>query len=378
MWPRAPRGPRAVRGDAPGGGELRPGRHRRAAAGLGARACGALAIAPPFNLITFGEHHVPSGLTAVLSRRRRCSWRCSRPSSTSPSRSTGARARPAVGIVGVGLLVGVESVSTLGEFLGALAMIGAAACYALATFVVKGYGGIPAVVTSCLSVAAGFPHAPPRSPTSPTKAPGLRAVLALIGLGALGTAFAFVIYYRLIGEFGASRASLVAYLAPPSRSSTAPRCSTSRSLTASSRSCSSSPAWRWRAGAQARAGPSGAASLQEALDLGRLRRRRPPGRSTDRSPLRMRVGGAPPAAIAPKRPSRSGPAMSERTAFGACQETNGSRTNVAGLSSRDLMAARIFCWRRARERSSSPGLQSFLRVRAMRAPACRRGGSCPA
>jgi drug/metabolite transporter (DMT)-like permease len=39
--------------------------------------------------------------------------------------------------------------------------------------------------------------------------------VALVVLGALGTAFAFVIYYRLIGELGAGRASLVGYLAPP-------------------------------------------------------------------------------------------------------------------------------------------------------------------
>jgi drug/metabolite transporter (DMT)-like permease len=34
-------------------------------------------------------------------------------------------------------------------------------------------------------------------------------------LGVAGTAFAFVIFYRLIGELGAGRASLVSYLIPP-------------------------------------------------------------------------------------------------------------------------------------------------------------------
>ena len=41
-----------------------------------------------------------------------------------------------LGLAGVALLVGVESVHSLGEFLGSLAMIGAAACYALSSFVV--------------------------------------------------------------------------------------------------------------------------------------------------------------------------------------------------------------------------------------------------
>jgi drug/metabolite transporter (DMT)-like permease len=40
-------------------------------------------------------------------------------------------------------------------------------------------------------------------------------VLALVVLGALGTALAFVIFYKLIGELGAGRAALVGYLAPP-------------------------------------------------------------------------------------------------------------------------------------------------------------------
>ena len=39
-------------------------------------------------------------------------------------------------------------------------------------------------------------------------------MLSVVGLGVLGTALAFVIFYRLIAEIGAGRASLVSYLAP--------------------------------------------------------------------------------------------------------------------------------------------------------------------
>jgi drug/metabolite transporter (DMT)-like permease len=111
----------------------------------------------------------------------------------------------------------VESVSSLGQFLGAMAMVGAAACYALSSFVVKAaYRGIPAIVTSCFSVGAGaLITLPVALADLPSHAPGLRAVLALVGLGALGTAVAFVIFYKLIGEVGAGRAALVSYLAPP-------------------------------------------------------------------------------------------------------------------------------------------------------------------
>jgi drug/metabolite transporter (DMT)-like permease len=179
---------------------------------------GAVSITAPFLLITVGEKHVPSGLTAVLIASAPLFVALLAPfvdKSEQIDRRQGVGL--AVGIVGVGLLVGVETVSTLAEFLGALAMLGAAACYAGATFVVKkAYKGIPAATTSLFSVAAGALIAlPPALAALPSKAPGLRAVVALVVLGALGTAFAFVIYYRLIGELGAGRASLVGYLAPP-------------------------------------------------------------------------------------------------------------------------------------------------------------------
>jgi drug/metabolite transporter (DMT)-like permease len=194
------------------------GAGRCAAPAVDCAGLGAVSIAAPFLLITVGEEHVPSGLTAVLIASAPLLVALLAPfldRSEQIDRRQGLGL--AIGIVGVGLLVGVESVSTLGQFLGALAMLGAAACYALATFVVKrAYREIPAVVTSCFAVAAGALIAlPPALADLPTKAPGLRAVLALVGLGALGTALAFVIYYRLIGELGAGRASLVAYLAPP-------------------------------------------------------------------------------------------------------------------------------------------------------------------
>jgi drug/metabolite transporter (DMT)-like permease len=179
---------------------------------------GAVAIAAPFLLITVGEQEVPSGLTAVLIASIPLFVALFAPfldRSEQIDRRQGVGL--AVGILGVGLLVGVESVSTLGQFLGAMAMIGAAACYALSSFVVKAaYRGIPAIVTSFVSVGAGaLITLPPALADLPSEAPGLRAVLALVGLGALGTAAAFVIFYKLIGELGAGRAALVSYLAPP-------------------------------------------------------------------------------------------------------------------------------------------------------------------
>ena len=120
-----------------------------------------------------------------------------------------------LGLAGVALLVGVESVHSLGEFLGSLAMLGAAACYALSSFVVKRYKGLTSVTTSFISIlVASVLTLPAAIATAPSEVPGLRAVLAVVVLGVVGTALAFVIFYKLIAETGAGRASLVSYLAP--------------------------------------------------------------------------------------------------------------------------------------------------------------------
>ena len=120
-----------------------------------------------------------------------------------------------MGLAGVALLVGVESVHSLGEFLGSLAMIGAAACYALSSFVVKRYKGLTSVTTSWLSITvASVLTLPAAIATAPSEVPGTRALLAVAVLGVVGTALAFVIFYKLIAETGAGRASLVSYLAP--------------------------------------------------------------------------------------------------------------------------------------------------------------------
>ena len=100
--------------------------------------------------------------------------------------------------------------------LGALAMLAAAAFYAISGFIVKRrYGALAAVQTSWVSVTvAGVVSLPAAVATAPDHVPGVRALAAVLALGVVGTALAFVIFYVLIAEVGAGRASLVSYLAP--------------------------------------------------------------------------------------------------------------------------------------------------------------------
>jgi drug/metabolite transporter (DMT)-like permease len=178
---------------------------------------GLLAVAAPFLLITYGELEVPSGLTAVLISPAALFVAMFAPFidvSERIDRTQGVGM--VVGLAGVALVVGVESISTLWQFLGALAMLAAAASYALSGFVVKGrYGRLTSMQASFVSVSvASLMTLPLAAATAPAELPGLRAVGAVVVLGAAATALGFVIFYKLIAETGAGRASLVSYLAP--------------------------------------------------------------------------------------------------------------------------------------------------------------------
>jgi drug/metabolite transporter (DMT)-like permease len=178
---------------------------------------GFVAVALPFSLITFGEHEVPSGLTAVLISPAALFVALFAPF-IDPSERIDRRQGIGMltGLAGVALVVGLESISTLAQFLGALAMVGAAACYALGGFVVKRhYGRLTSIQASFVSIsAASLWTLPAAVATAPTETPGLGAVAAVVGLGVIATALAFVIFYTLIAEVGAGRAALVSYLAP--------------------------------------------------------------------------------------------------------------------------------------------------------------------
>ncbi len=180
---------------------------------------GTLAIAVPFMLIALGELTVPSGLAGVLI-------------STTPmfialfapalDRTEEVNRRQAaglgIGLLGVALVVGAHSIDTPGQFLGALALLGAAACGALSSFVVKRHyrdKGIPASTTSFFSLGVGsLLTLPVAVITAPREIPGVQAVLAVIALGLLGTALAFMLYYSLIDQIGEGRAALANYLTP--------------------------------------------------------------------------------------------------------------------------------------------------------------------
>ena len=179
---------------------------------------GLTAIGAPFLLITYGERTVPSGLTAVLIASAPIFIAIFAPFlDRSEIMSRAQWVGLAVGMVGVGLLVGVEQIDSIGDFLGGIAVIAAAASYGVSGFVLKrNYPGVSPVVTTVLSTGtAALIVLPLAVAAPPPEIPGGLAIFSVIVLGLLGTAYAFVIFYKLIGEIGFGRASVVAYTIPP-------------------------------------------------------------------------------------------------------------------------------------------------------------------
>jgi drug/metabolite transporter (DMT)-like permease len=175
---------------------------------------GALNNAVPFWLLGFAETRLDSGLTAVIQAAAPiftvllAGW-------IDPSQAVrGLRlVGIAVGFVGVALLVGVQRG---GEVTAALAVVLTALCYAGSVlFAGRAVRGLPPLQVSVGQLgAAALLMAPFGLAQLPGEAPPAKTIAAVVALGALGSALAYLLYFAIIASAGASRAILVTYLVP--------------------------------------------------------------------------------------------------------------------------------------------------------------------
>jgi drug/metabolite transporter (DMT)-like permease len=126
-----------------------------------------------------------------------------------------------VGFAGVAILVGFDpSQIGKGEFVGELALIAACVSYAFAGVFARKYltgyrpmipalfeVGIALVMISVLALIVENPVAQTTSITLP-------ALFSVLWLGVLGSGLSFIVFFRLIKHWGATRTSLVAYVMP--------------------------------------------------------------------------------------------------------------------------------------------------------------------
>lgn len=174
-------------------------------------------VAGPFLLISYGEVHISSSLTALLIAAQPIIIALLALKLDATERVSGPRAVGlAVGLGGVATLVGFDLTGDRLGLLGAGMVLLATFGYACATLIVKRRLGDVAPLglvasTMSISTAALLPLA---LATAPTEVPSGKAIGSLLALGLVCTAVAFLAFYALIAEAGAGRAALITYLNP--------------------------------------------------------------------------------------------------------------------------------------------------------------------
>jgi drug/metabolite transporter (DMT)-like permease len=174
-------------------------------------------VGAPFLLITFGEKHIASSLAGILVASAPIftallAFRMDREELATGWRLVGIL----VGIVGVGLLFGVDLSGDTAALLGGLMVLLASLGYAIGPLQMKRHlQGVPPVGIAASTMGLAALLLTPAVPFAlPGHAPGIDTVGSLLVLGAGGTGLAFLIFYTLIAEIGPGRATVVAYIAP--------------------------------------------------------------------------------------------------------------------------------------------------------------------
>ena len=183
---------------------------------------GLLNNAIPFSLIVWGQQHIASGVASILNASTPLFTVVFAHMLTDDERMTGGRvAGVLVGFAGVAVMIGAGTVRAMGADLAAqLACLGAAVSYALASVFGRRFramGVAPMTTAAGQLVASSVLLVPPmllidRPWTLPM--PGVGVVGALVGVAALSTALAYVLYFRILATAGATNLALVTFLIP--------------------------------------------------------------------------------------------------------------------------------------------------------------------
>lgn len=173
----------------------------------------------PFSLIVWGQTHIESGLASILNGTTPIFSVILAHFLTKEEKLTTHRiVGVLVGWTGVAVLIGLDSLQGLGlEVVGQIAVLGAAFSYACAAIYGRRFKGISPVVVAAgmLSGSAVMTLPPALLVERPWNlSPGLITLLALLGLAAVSTALAYIIYFRVLAASGPTNVLLVTFLVP--------------------------------------------------------------------------------------------------------------------------------------------------------------------
>lgn len=178
----------------------------------------------PFSLLVWGQTSISSGLASILNATTPVfslliAHMLTADEKISPNKIVGI----CFGLGGVALIIGPDALSGMSKsLLGMIACLGAALSYGVAgvfgrRFRVLGisptvgaFGQVTA--TTCMMFPLVLVIDAPWTMQPPSPA----AIAALLGLGLLSTAVAYVLFFRILSAGGATNASLVTLLVPVS------------------------------------------------------------------------------------------------------------------------------------------------------------------
>ena len=178
----------------------------------------------PFTLIVWGQSHIASGLASILNATTPLFTVIVAHYLTTDERLTGQKfAGVIVGFVGVAVMIGAAAfVSLDAGILAQLAVLGAALSYGFSGVFGRRFKtmGIPPLATTAGQVIASsailLPTALIVDRPWTLAMPSTGAILSLAALGLVSTAFAYVIFFRLLARAGATNVGLVTFLIPVS------------------------------------------------------------------------------------------------------------------------------------------------------------------
>jgi drug/metabolite transporter (DMT)-like permease len=183
---------------------------------------GALNNLIPFSLIIWGQTEITGGLAAILNATTPLFTVLLAHFLTRDERITPCRlAGLALGIAGVVAMVGPAALHGLGvHLLAQIAVLGAALSYAFAGIFGRRFRDQPPLVLAAAQVSASTLMMLPiallvdRPWAGPL--PGVSTWAAILGIAILGTALAYILYFRILAVAGATNLLLVTFLIPVS------------------------------------------------------------------------------------------------------------------------------------------------------------------
>jgi len=177
----------------------------------------------PFVLFGWGQTHIASGLAAILNATTPIWGVVVAHLFTKDEKLSGRKlVGVALGFGGVTVMIGPALLGALGDNVFAqLACVAAALCYAFAGVWARRYRGMglsPISVTTGQLTAGALVMLPLALLVDRPwldALPSLKAIGAIAALAVVCSAFAYILYFRLIDRAGATNALLVTLLVPP-------------------------------------------------------------------------------------------------------------------------------------------------------------------